>query len=561
VRIISRIACPLLVVVAALALTGCVITSEVPRFGMFETSFSATEDIADPFQDVDLLVTFTSPSRVSHTVRGFWDGGDRWRVRFNPDEEGAWTYATETRPADVAGLARQVGTFRVGPPSARTSLAQHGPIKVAATGTYLEHADGTPFFWMADTAWNGPLMSDEAEWGDYIVERKRQGFSVVQWVATQWRAAPAGDREGRPAFTGRDRIAIDPQFFQRLDEKVAALDEAGLLSAPVLLWAISSGTDPMVNPGHALPEDQAARLARYMVARWQGYPSVWMLGGDGDYRGQRAERWQRIGRAVFDGTSHAPALMHPGGLQWVLAEFATESWVAIHGYQSGHGDGVENLRWITEGPASRDWNREPRRPFINLEPPYENHLAYQSRRPHSADSVRRALYWSLLNAPTAGVSYGGHGVWGWDDGTTTPTDHPGSGVPLPWPDALVMPGAEQVRHLVDAFTSMPFWRLRPAQNVLVDQPGVDDAGAFVAVSAADDGNLIVAYSPTSEPLAFRAGRLSPSLKATWIDPVSGRRYPATMIEERTVTRFVPPGDGDWLLVMTGAGSLTGQDGE
>ncbi|MEZ4664190.1 MAG: DUF4038 domain-containing protein [Caldilineaceae bacterium] len=58
-----------------------------------------------------------------------------------------------------------------------------------------------------------------------------------------------------------------------------------------------------------------------------------------------------------------------------------------------------------------------------MEPPYENHVAYQSGQPHDAHSVRRAMYWSLLNAPTAGVTYGGHGVWGWDDGSTPPVDH------------------------------------------------------------------------------------------------------------------------------------------
>ena len=39
-----------------------------------------------------------------------------------------------------------------------------------------------------------------------------------------------------------------------------------------------------------------------------------------------------------------------------------------------------------------------------------------------------------------GVSYGGHGVWGWDDGSAPPVAHPNPGVPLPWREALRMPG-------------------------------------------------------------------------------------------------------------------------
>ena len=48
----------------------------------------------------------------------------------------------------------------------------------------------------------------------------RQGFNTVQWVATQWRAAPDGDVEGNLAFSGVEKIAINPAFFQRLDEWV-----------------------------------------------------------------------------------------------------------------------------------------------------------------------------------------------------------------------------------------------------------------------------------------------------------------------------------------------------
>ena len=170
-----------------------------------------------------------------------------------------------------------------------------------------------------------------------------------------------------------------------------ALSKAGLLNVPVLLWAIGGGSNPRVNPGYSLPEQQAIILARYMVARWQANPVFWFLGGDGDYRGEKAERWKRIGRAVFDGTSHAPVTMHPGGMHWVWNEFKDEKWYGVVGYQSGHGDDEKTLRWMTEGPLTEDWYKMPHRPFINLEPPYENHIAYQSKKPISADVARRAI--------------------------------------------------------------------------------------------------------------------------------------------------------------------------
>jgi hypothetical protein len=539
----------LLIALVASAGTGCAGGSDVPQWGQFETAFASTASADNPLQDQALLVTFTAPSGRVVTVRGFWDGGSVWRVRFSPDEQGEWSYVTRAVPEQNSGLHARTGRFTVTTPDDDTALARHGPVRVSASGTFLEHADGTPFFWLADTGWNAALKATPDEWEDYLEARARQGFTAIQWVATQWRAAPDGDRLGEQAFTGHERIAVNTAFFQRLDGRVAALDRAGLLNVPVLLWAIGSGADPDVNPGHSLPEDQAIRLAQYMIARWQGYNSVWFLAGDGDYRGKRADRWKRIGRGVFGEGPHAPALMHPGGMHWILDEFLEEPWVDIHGYQSGHGDDERTLRWMTEGPPAKEWGTEPIRPFINLEPPYENHLAYQSRQPLSAHAVRRAVYWSLLNAPTAGVSYGGHGVWGWDDGTGPPTDHANSGTPLAWREAIEMPGATHMTHVAELFTAIDFWRLRPAQDLLVDQPGTTDAARFITVASSPERDLIVAYSPATPMIALTTDAVA-ARDATWVNPRTGERDPAEGVVEKDVTRFTAPDAEDWLLVVS-----------
>ncbi|OUC07274.1 hypothetical protein RY27_15850, partial [Litorilinea aerophila] len=168
-----------------------------------------------------------------------------------------------------------------------------------------------------------------------------------------------GDREGRRAFTGRERIAVIPGFFHRLDRRVAAMAQAGLWSVAVLFWAVGGGTNPEVDPGYGLPEDQAILLARYMVARWGAWPVVWILAGDGKYFGDYAARWRRIGRAVFGDGPRAPVAMHCGGQQWPADELRGEPWLDILGYQSGHGDSAETWRWLAEGPPAREWGREP----------------------------------------------------------------------------------------------------------------------------------------------------------------------------------------------------------
>jgi hypothetical protein len=424
----------------------------------WETAFTAQENANN--QSTRLEVQLTAPSGKRHLVEGFWDGGRIWRARFMPDEIGAWRFQTEAQPP-IEGLHAQSGSFDCQPAQGKTRFQQHGQVRVSENGRHFAHADGTPFFWLADTVWNGALLSDAAGWDRFLENRRQKNFTGIQFVCTQWRTAYT-DAEGMVAYTGYENIEINPAFFQRIEKRLEAVNAADMMAVPVLLWTLGSKQH---NPGQ-LPEAEAIRLARYMVARFQGDHVIYFLPGDGNYFGANAERWRRIGRAVFDREGHAPATLHPQGMQWPFDAFLQERWVSFFGYQSGHGDDANTMRWIHSGPPSEKWKLDPPRPVINLEPPYEDHIAYQSRQRHTDYTVRRATYWSLLNAPTAGVTYGGHGVWSWETEPREPQEHGGTGVAQPWPLAMNLPGSEQMKHMAALFGSVEWWQLRPHQQLV-----------------------------------------------------------------------------------------------
>ena len=520
----------------------------VPKWGRFEQSFESAVKYENPLQDATLSVVFLSPLGETNRVYGFWDGGKTWRVRFSPNMPGKWGWAAVCSDAANKGLHSQSGTFLCTAPTGKARFDQHGPVRVSRDGNSLEHEDGMSFFWLADTAWNGALLSTPKDWDFYLQTRVAQKFSAVQWVATQWRAAPKGDANGDLAFTGKDKISVNPEFFRRLDAKADAVNKAGLLNVPVLLWAIG-GRSAEQNPGAFLPEDQSILLARYMVARWQANDVAWILGGDGHYFGSEGEKWRRIGRAVFDDIAHAPVTMHPQGQHWVLNEFKDEKWIGFIGYQSGHGDSDEALAWLTRGPLTQDWEKEPHRPLINLEPPYEGHLGYQSKQPISADLTRRAIYWSLLNAPTAGVSYGAHGVWGWDDGTKPPTDHPSTGTPLPWQKALLLPGAQQMTNVVNFFTMIEFNQLRPLPGAVVNNPGNQAPRKYIAAARSVKGDLTVVYVPEDRTVEILLASLPPSPDVKWFNPRTGETSAAVAVITDTTAQFPTPSEGDWILWM------------
>jgi hypothetical protein len=526
-------------------------STRVPRRSRFEAAFVSATEYAHPLHDTTLSVIFTSPSGHQHTIDGFWDGGTSWRARFKPDQLGQWTWTTACSDTANSGLHQQSGAFVCFDLIGETRFDQHGPLRVSANRRFLEHADGTPFLWLADTAWSGPLRSTAKDWAHYLRERVRQAFSVVQWVATQYLAAPDGDLDGQLPYTGHTQIAVNPAFYQRLDRRLDALNQAGLLGAPVLLWAAewSNASVNGNNPGLVLPEDQAILLARYMVARWGAHDVVWILNGDGDYRGPKAARWHRIGQAVFDTRPHAPVVLHPKGMNIPTEEFRDQAWLDITGYQSGHGDDEETQLWLVAGPPAQDWKLDPPRPSINLEPPYENHIAYQSQQRISSFTVRRALYWSLLVGPTAGVTYGGHGVWGWDDGSAPPVAHPNTGVPLPWREALVMPAAEQLHVLAELFGSVEWWRLRPAPELMLVQPGQSQPSRTVLAARADAGDLALIYTPEAGTLKLNIADLRPELVACWVNPSTGERFDTVYTGTADHAQFTTPAEGDWVLLI------------
>jgi hypothetical protein len=540
------ILCAVLCGATALAQRGS--TPAVQLWSRFEVALTSTSMYENPPQDVVVEATFTGPSGNTHVVEAFWDGGSTWRVRFAPDEPGAWRYKTRASRPDTAGgkspdpvadsgLGGQQGRFSVSRYIGVNALYRHGMLKVSDSRRYLVHADGTPFFWLGDTAWNGALLSESDGWSRYLADRARKRFTAIKFVTTQWRAA-TGDAGGRPAYTGRERIAIQHEFYRRMDERVDAINANGLVAAPVLLWA-----NHRDDPGLTLSDEQAALLARYMVARYGAHHVIWILGGDSDYRGEKAERWRKIGRAVFPRGPRQPVTMHPQGRQWIANEFREESWFTFNCYQSGHGDNADTLRWLAEGPPATGWRDEPIRPHMNFEPNYEAHLSYHSRTPFDAQAVRRVAYWSLLVGPPAGVSYGAHGIWGWQMRAEEPLNHRGTGVAPAWPQAMLLPGSSDMRHLAELFATFDWWRLRPAPELLAEQPGTADPRRHIAIARTDDERVTVASVPMGDAVKLADGARG---RARWFNPRAGLWTAAVSASGK---HFAPPNDKDWVLVI------------
>jgi hypothetical protein len=161
---------------------------EAVRWTALELEFEAQQPHVDPYRTVELDVTFTHQSGLEMTLPAFWNGGDCWKSRFAPTELGVWSFQTHCSDEGDTGLHLQRGEINVAPYSGELALYRHGFLRVSENRRYLEHADGTPFYWLGDTHWLGLCAKERFEESNDprfasqfrgIIERRlEQGYTV-----------------------------------------------------------------------------------------------------------------------------------------------------------------------------------------------------------------------------------------------------------------------------------------------------------------------------------------------------------------------------------------------
>ena len=131
-----------------------------------ELTFTAENTSADPFNTIDLDVTFTAPSGKIIRIPAFWAGGKTWRARYASPEVGIHSYVTSCTARDEQGLHQVRGKVEVVPYQGDNPLYRHGPIRVARDRRHFEYADGAPFLWLGDTWWMG--LCERLKWPEEV---------------------------------------------------------------------------------------------------------------------------------------------------------------------------------------------------------------------------------------------------------------------------------------------------------------------------------------------------------------------------------------------------------
>jgi hypothetical protein len=409
-------------------------------------------------------------------------------------------------------------------------------LEVSADGRYLTHQDGTPFFWMGDTAWGIFARLSREDITHYLTNRKEQGFTVIQMVATP----PWWDTNSDGVEVG-ELGSPNPRYFDLVDHAVNEAQRLGLYTALFPIW--SKDQHDRVGSG------DAEAYGRFLGERYRDKPIIWVFGGDDT--DQRPNLWRRMAKGVAVGKTgredYGTTLMtyHPAGQESSSDSFAGDPWLDFTMVQTGHNSSQRKPYEMVEP----EYARTPPKPVLDSESMYEKHSDGWDDPDKIVGSryVRNYMYWAKF-AGAFGHTYGHWYIWPFVDRDDI---HPYSWIAKlrgDWKaDYLHDEVAEQVRFFRGLMESRPFHTAVPDQSIVAD-PGTGTARRQAA--RANDGAYLMVYSPDGQRFTADLTKVAgTAVTAYWYDPRSGTSIGIPGVQRSDAVQFQPPSGQDWVLVV------------
>jgi len=419
-----------------------------------------------------------------------------------------------------------------------SAAAFDGPLVVGANGRTLAFADGTPFYYVADTPWQllASLPIEEAQ--EYIDIRRRQGFTALQLVATPWsfddRAArwdfegekgqartnaygeaPFFAADGAPPERTSDVSFKHPnqRYWQHVDAVLGLLAERNMAAYFIPLWASNFAASFAAEAHYA--------IGRTLGERYRTQSNlIWALGGDEAQ--VSVAKYRALYRGLRDAGITQLVTMHPRSGRSSSDHLDDE--LDFHSVQD-RGSVADMLRRI-----DADYARQPAKPTFLCETWYEHDKDGGVFRIHKTGTTAafRAHYWAARLHGGFGEGYGGWTNW-------LNLAH--------WRRDIERPGAVAIAtHMRNILNALDWHNLAPDEDhaVLAPQPRI-----HVARSAAS--KTLVAYFEAPTETTLHPSWFGGRAELVWYDPANG-----AVLHRQTVAGSTPvrsPGGADAVLVV------------
>jgi len=554
-------------------------TFQTSRHQWIDIPFQSTSTYENPFNEIELDLTFTCPTGKKITIPAFWQGDNHWCIRFSSSEIGKHPWVTRCSDQSNTGLHAITGIVHVTANDSQNPLIHHGAIRVADDQRHFAYQDGTPFFWLGDTWWMGltKRLAWPTDFQTLTQNRQVLGFNVVQIVAGLYPDMGAFDERGL-SETGfawmPDFTSINPAFFDEADLRIQYLVSQGITPCILGCWGYYI---------EWMGVEKMKRHWRYMMARWGALPVIWTASGEQTMpwylhpesekikvKQTLKENWTEVIRYIHTLNGYERLITtHP--MTSARESVNDPHLLNFEMQQTGHGNHTQ----IHANMALTGWDTKPTMPVISAEARYE---ALQITPPVKSVDVRQAFWAHLINSGVAGHTYGANGIW-----QVNLTNQPFGNSPnghnwgtLSWQAAIELPVAKQLSIAKSLLSRLTWHQLQPIALTInsnltkkliasISHPRLQriihrllprvHIQTPIAAAKTPNEQLAIFYTITDKAFKVNLTGFQSSVTAYWFDPTNGDQHminiTKTMINRTT---FKPngknqAGDDDWILVL------------
>ena len=429
------------------------------------------------------------------------------------------------------------------------SICAAAQLKVSADKRYLVKKDGTPFFWLGDTAWElfHRLTREEAK--AYLQNRADKGFTIIQAVVL----AELDGLNVPNAYGDRPLIDNDPTkpneaYFKHVDYIVNEANKRGLIIAMLPSWGDKWNKSTWgVGPEVFTPAN-AEVFGKWLGARYRNKNIVWVMGGDRNIADDEDYAIIRnMAKGIRSADSNHLFTFHPQGGRSSYEFFAEDDWIDFHMSQTGHRAGNPSYKWNEKAYALKI-----AKPHVNGEPNYEDHPnEFKPLEKGWMDDfdTREAAYWNMLSG-AAGHTYGNHNIWQFFSEKRKPVNNARTS----WQTAMNHPGAFHMGYMRKLFEKRNWQKLVNDQSLIVgDNP---EGLQYKMAAVSSDGDFMMVYIPFGTKTTVNTSKIkSGKLKAWWFNPRDGGSVSLGDFENTGSKEFTPTSVGrgsDWVLVIDDA---------
>ena len=410
--------------------------------------------------------------------------------------------------------------------------------------------DGKPFFWMGDTAWElfHRLTREEAD--QYFKRRSEQGFTVIQAVVlAEFDGLHAPNPYGHIPLTDNDPTKPVEAYFTHVDfiiDKAAAYNlNIGLLPT----WGDKVYKDKWGKGPEIFNTQNAKEYGKWIATRYKNKKNViWILGGDRNPRNESdISIWRSMAAGIMEATAGKALIsFHPqptnlGSATW----FHKDAWLGFNMFQNGHCRDIPVYDKIMAA-----YNLQPIKPVMDSEPIYEDHPVCFNAKDlgtSNAYDVRKMAYLDLF-AGAHGHTYGCHDIWQFYSTKYESVNGPH----VYWPEAMDLPGANQMTFVRRLMESYPLLERVPDQSLIKENNYVPAE----RIQATRSTDYLFVYSAAGKPFTVVLGKIKgTALHGYWYDPRTGNTMDIGSIANSGTKEFTPPSTGygkDWVLVLDDA---------